>query len=167
MRWPFRGTTDTAVQHRNPADVLYDGQCPLCLKSVSLLKRFDWLHRLQYINVRETNAVPVRQPPLDPARLLEEMHLITPDGKHVYHGFGAFRWMAWRLPLFCWLAPLLYFPGVPALGERVYLWVAKNRYRLVPCHDGVCELPPRNAADIVHATAQPNKSKTLTRQDSN
>jgi predicted DCC family thiol-disulfide oxidoreductase YuxK len=125
--------------------VLYDGECPLCLKSVDLLKHFDWFKNLEYINVREANKVPVRQPPLDPKRLLEEMHLITPDRKHVYHGYAAFRWMAWRLPLFCWLAPLMYVPGISVLGQRIYLWVARNRYRLVPCHNGVCALPPRKA----------------------
>jgi predicted DCC family thiol-disulfide oxidoreductase YuxK len=127
---------------RPKAQVLYDGQCPLCLKSVAWLKRLDWRKRLAYVNVREPGRVPPRDPPLDPKRLLEEMHLITPDGRHVYHGFGAFRWLAWRLPPLWPLAPLLYLPGVPALGQRLYLWVARNRYRLVPCHDGVCELPP-------------------------
>jgi predicted DCC family thiol-disulfide oxidoreductase YuxK len=125
--------------------VLYDGECPLCLKSIALLQRFDWFQRLDYVNVRETAKVPVRQPPLEPNRLLDEMHLITPDGRHIYNGFEAFRWMAWRLPLLCWLAPFLYLPGVPALGQRIYLWVAKNRFRLVPCHSGVCALPPPKA----------------------
>jgi predicted DCC family thiol-disulfide oxidoreductase YuxK len=134
-----------ATLSRNlPALVLYDGECPLCLKSVDLVKRFDWLQRLKYVNLRETEKVPVRQPPLEPQRLLDEMHLITPDGKHVYHGFDAFRWMAWRMPALCWLAPLLYFPGVPALGQQIYLWVANNRYRLVPCHNGVCAVTARN-----------------------
>jgi len=27
------------------------------------------------------------------------------------------------------------------LGNRVYRWIAKNRYSLVPCHDGVCQVP--------------------------
>ena len=135
----------TTALHADKAHVLYDGTCPLCLKSIALLKRLDWLRRLDYVNVRETAKVPVRQPPLEPNRLLDEMHLITPDGRHIYNGFEAFRWMAWRLPLLCWLAPFLYLPGVPALGQRIYLWVAKNRFRLVPCHNGVCALPPPKA----------------------
>jgi hypothetical protein len=27
-------------------------------------------------------------------------------------------------------------------GQKIYLWVARNRFRLVPCHGGVCSLPP-------------------------
>jgi hypothetical protein len=48
--------------------------------------------------------------------------------------------MAWRLPLLWILAPFLYVPGVPTLGQAAYLWVARNRFRLVPCHGGVCTL---------------------------
>ncbi len=123
--------------------VLYDGQCPLCLKSVGILKRLDWFHRLSYVNARDRAQLPSSDAPLDPDRLLQEMHVLTPDGRRLYHGFAALRWMAWRLPLLWPLAPLLYVPGVPWLGQRLYLWVARNRFRLVPCHGGVCTLPPR------------------------
>ncbi len=123
------------------AQILYDGACPLCKKSVALLRRLDWLHRLDYVNARDRANLPSDGPPLDPARLLQEMHLVTPDGRGVYRGFAAFRWMAGRLPALWPLLPFLYLPGVPALGQRLYLWVARNRFRLVPCHGGVCTLP--------------------------
>ena len=128
------------MSHAARTQVLYDGQCAFCRKSVELLRRLDWLGRLTYVDARG----PSRLPPgasLDPARLLEEMHVLTPD-RRVYHGFGALRWLAWRLPPLWVLAPLLYIPGVPALGQRLYLWVARRRFRLVPCHGGVCTLPP-------------------------
>jgi predicted DCC family thiol-disulfide oxidoreductase YuxK len=123
------------------ARVLYDGQCPLCRKSVAILKWLDWRNRLCCLDARNPENVPLLDPPLIPERLLEEMHLVTPDGQRVYHGFKAFRWMAWRLPLLWGLAPSLYLPGVPALGQWVYLWIARNRFQLVPCRDGVCTLP--------------------------
>ena len=47
-----------------------------------------------------------------------------------FHGYGhglAAAYVAW--------------PGVPWVGNKVYLWVAKNRFKLVPCKDGVCSLP--------------------------
>jgi len=136
--------TNTAADPRTgKAVLLFDGECPLCLKSVSILKRLDWLKVLHYQNARETDSLPPSPVPLDPARMLQEMHLVTPKRDAVYHGFGAFRWMAWRMPLLVAFAPILYVPGVPTIGQRVYLWVAKNRFRLVPCHDGVCSLPQR------------------------
>jgi len=132
-----------ANPHR--AQVLYDGRCPLCLKSVDLLRRLDWFTMLTYVNVRDPDQLAACDLTIEPGWLLEEMHLITPGGRHLLHGFLAFRWMAWRLPALWLLAPLLYLPGVPTVGQRVYLWVARNRFRLVPCHGGVCTLPAHNS----------------------
>ena len=132
-----------ANPHR--AQVLYDGQCPLCQKSVALLRRLDWLRVLVYVDVRDPDQLAACDLPVEPRRLLEEMHLITPGGRRVLHGFLAFRWIAWRLPALWLLAPFLYLPGVPTIGQRMYLWVARNRFRLVPCHGGVCTLSRTNS----------------------
>lgn len=121
--------------------VLYDGLCPLCRAGVRLLKRLDWLGRLHYRDCRDPANLPPSAVPLDPQKLLEEMHLVTPDRERVYVGFAAFRWMAWRLPPTLPFAWLLYVPGIPWLGRRAYRWVAKNRFDLVPCEDGACRVP--------------------------
>lgn len=126
---------------RPKAVVLYDGQCRLCQKSVRLLQRLDWFHRLAYQDARAETNWPVTEPPLQFEQLMSEMHVVTPRGR-VHRGFMAFRWIAWRLPLVAFVAPLLYVPGVPALGRRVYRWVARNRFGLVPCDQGECRLPP-------------------------
>lgn len=123
------------------ATVLFDGDCAFCQKTVSILKRLDWGRKLEFRSCREPANIPPNEANLEPHRLLEEMHLLTPDRKKAYAGFRAFRWMAGRIPLLWAMYPLLYFPGVPQLGERAYLWVAKNRFNLVPCHNGVCSIP--------------------------
>ena len=125
------------------AIILYDGECPLCQRSIAVLKRLDWGRTLRFQDARKTDELPESKVPLQPQRLLEEMHLLTPDRKRVHAGFKAFRWIAGRIPLLWPLLPLMYLPGVPTLGQRIYLWVAKNRYNLVPCHDGQCAVPLR------------------------
>jgi len=127
----------------NPALVLYDGDCPLCRKSVAVLQRLDWCGRLTFQDARAVDDLPLMDPPLDPVRLVEEMHLLTPDRTGIYHGFAALRWLAWRLPLLWPIAPFLIIPGIPALGQRIYLWIARHRFDLVPCQDGVCQAPSR------------------------
>jgi predicted DCC family thiol-disulfide oxidoreductase YuxK len=130
---------DTAVAGR--AVVLFDGQCEFCRRSVRLLKRLDWLHQLHFEDCRDPTHLPPTPSPLDPTRLLEAMHLVTPDRRRVFVGFEAVRWLAWRLPAVMPFTGLLYLPGVPRLGHRLYTWVAKNRYGLVPCAGGVCRVP--------------------------
>src|SRR3954452_19819961 len=97
--------------HQGRAVVLYDGDCPLCRRSVAILKRNDWFGKLAYQNARDEAGWPPSAVPLSKERLLEEMHVVTPDRQHAYAGFAAFRWMAWRLPLAWPLAPLMYLPG--------------------------------------------------------
>jgi predicted DCC family thiol-disulfide oxidoreductase YuxK len=132
--------TASSLEAHPRAHVFYDGDCPLCRKSVAILRKLDWLGRLEYVNSRDADQPILRAPPIATAPLLDEMHLLTPDGKRLYHGFGAFRWMAWRLPP-CWvIAPFLYIPGVPWLGQRIYLWIARRRFHLLPCRHGVCTI---------------------------
>ena len=131
---------EVAVSNEGKAIVLYDGECPLCRRSVAILKRLDWLHRLAFQDANDVANLPRASVALDPVRLLQEMHLLTPDRTRVYAGYRAFRWMAWRLPLTFGFAPWMYLPGVPWVGNKIYLWVAKNRLNLVPCTDGQCRV---------------------------
>jgi len=125
------------------AIVLYDGDCPLCRKTTSILKRLDWLHQLKFHNCRDTVGIPANSAHLEPARMIAEMHVLTPDRKNALSGFRAVRWIAGRVPVMWPIYPLLFIPGMPKLGQRIYLWIARNRFRLVPCRDGVCTIPPR------------------------
>jgi predicted DCC family thiol-disulfide oxidoreductase YuxK len=134
-------TATPGTTTRRKGIVLYDGQCPLCQRSVAILRRLDWFGALHFQDARDTEHLPECDVPLEPTRLLEEMHVVTPNRKHAYAGFLAFRWMSPRLPLVAPLTPLWYLPGVPWIGQKVYLWIAANRYNLVPCKDGVCEMP--------------------------
>ncbi|HWY89002.1 MAG TPA: DUF393 domain-containing protein [Gemmataceae bacterium] len=131
-------TTTMPTQAR--AAVFFDGDCAFCRRSIALLQRLDWCRRLVYVNSRDPSNPLLAAPVMAQAPLLEEMHVLTPDGTRLYHGFGALRWLAWRLPPLWLIAPFLYIPGIPALGQRLYLWVARRRFRIVPCHGGVCTI---------------------------
>lgn len=123
--------------------VLFDGSCPFCRASVGWVRALDWLGALEFRSFRIEGAAPLLDPPLDPEKMDAEMHVVAPRGRRVYHGFWAFRHLAWRLPALVPLAPFLHIPGVGWLGQRVYLWIARNRFGLVPCKDGACQLPAR------------------------
>ena len=122
------------------AIVLFDGECPLCRKTTAILKRLDWLHQLRFHNCRDTAGIPANTARLEPARMIAEMHVLTPNRKTALSGFRAVRWIAGRVPPLWPLYPLLFIPGMPKMGQRIYLWIARNRFHLVPCHDGVCTI---------------------------
>ena len=125
------------------AVVLYDGECALCRKTTTILKRLDWFNRLAFQNCRDTASIPANTAHLDANRMVQQMHVLTPDLQQALAGYQAVRWIAGRVPLLWPLYPLLYIPGMARLGQRLYLWVARNRFRLVPCREGVCTIPPR------------------------
>ncbi len=133
-------TTDQNTGH---GVVLFDGSCRFCQFGVKLVQRLDWLKRMRYQDMHDQAAWPPSKVPLDPAKMMEEMHLVTSDRKRVFAGFSAFRWIAGRLPLTWLLTPFLYLPGVPWIGQKMYMWIARNRYNLVPCKDGVCQIPTK------------------------
>jgi predicted DCC family thiol-disulfide oxidoreductase YuxK len=123
--------------------VLYDGDCAFCQRAVRILQSLDWFHRLSFQSARDTDRLPETPVPLDPQKLIEEMHVVPPARDRAYAGFSAFRWIAWRLPATMLVAPFLYVPGVLWLGNRVYRWVARNRFKLMPCANGGCRVPLR------------------------
>jgi predicted DCC family thiol-disulfide oxidoreductase YuxK len=123
------------------AIVLFDGQCAFCRKGVALLQSLDWLDRFDCRDARDAATLPPCSDPLDPQRLLDEMHVVTPSRARAFAGYRAVRWIAWRLPLLWPLAPLLHLPGAVWLGSKLYHRIARNRFRLVPCRHGVCTVP--------------------------
>jgi predicted DCC family thiol-disulfide oxidoreductase YuxK len=123
------------------ARVLYDGDCAFCCKSIGLLKKLDWLGKLDYVNVRDDTQPFLKEAPLAGAPLLEQMHVLTYDGQRLHGGYHAIRFLAWRLPATWLVAPFLYLPGMTWLGQKLYLTIARNRFKIVPCQHGVCSIP--------------------------
>jgi predicted DCC family thiol-disulfide oxidoreductase YuxK len=115
--------------------VLFDGACEFCRRSIALLQKLDWLGRLSYVDVRDETQPLLAAPPVAGAPLLEQMHVLTADGRRLYGGYRAVRAIAWRVPLTWLIAPFLYLPG-----QRVYMSIARNRFKLIPCQHGVCTI---------------------------
>lgn len=119
-------------------EVLFDGHCPLCLRSMAVLDAADWLGRLRYTDIEQAWApVARRYPALDREACRRQMHVLTRQGRAVA-GFFAFRALAWELPAGWLVAPLLHVPGVAAIGDRVYRWVAARRRRDHVCTFDTC-----------------------------
>ena len=110
------------------ATLIYDGECGMCQRAVTLLRRWDREHVLRYVPFQDGAAVAQFHIAL-PA-LAASMHLILPDGQ-VYAGADAVPELLRRFPGKRWLAPLFRIPGVLPLARRIYAWIAQRRRCLV------------------------------------
>ena len=135
--------------------VVYDGQCALCTQSVRLIQRLDrgaGRGRIEYVDAQDRTAVAARWPMLNLEAILGQIHVITAN-ERIYIGYAGVRQIAGQLSTTRWFAPLLGWPGINWLGDKVYRWVAAHRYlfnRLIGkadlCADGTCGLPQKRAS---------------------
>ncbi len=117
----------SATGHRHA--FLYDGSCGLCRATASVLRRLDVAGRLEFLDVlADWPRVQAAFPALVQEDCVRTMHVVTAGGR-VERGFDAYRAISWSLPLLWPIAPLLYVPGVPSLGRKVYAAVAARRHR--------------------------------------
>lgn len=118
------------------AELLYDRDCGFCVRSAEFLRRIDRKDRVQITALQSPGGPEHFGVSLDQA--LEQAWAL--DSRGELHGGAAAINAALggvvgvRLPL------LIYrIPGIRHLQDRVYRWVAANRYRL-PGHGGTCEI---------------------------
>ena len=128
-------------------EVFYDGECPLCVREIKLLRWLDRRHRIRFTDIAAAGfqATEFGKTPVD---FMDEIHGRLPDesgdpgewimGVEVFRQLYAavgFGWLVWptRLPL---VAQALDF------GYRIF---AKNRLRLTGrCTTETCDVREAN-----------------------
>jgi predicted DCC family thiol-disulfide oxidoreductase YuxK len=113
--------------------LIYDGDCEFCRRLVALVKRLDWKSRLSGMPFQ---GADLERYGVSHAAAEQAMHLVAPSGG-VWSGAAAARELARLLPALRPAAWLFHVPGVMALAERVYRWIARRRHRL-GCGSGTC-----------------------------
>jgi predicted DCC family thiol-disulfide oxidoreductase YuxK len=120
-------------------EVLYDGHCPLCRRSMALLRWADWFDQLRYTDVEAGWArIAQQHPGLSREACLRDMHVVLPGGS-VRAGFFAYRAILRHTPLLWPLRLLMYLPMASVVGPRVYAFIASRRPRVEPCAAAHCE----------------------------
>jgi len=129
-----------ALLRRDPAGmwtVIYDGYCPLCIRTMTQLDVLDGATHLRYVDLeREWARATELAPNLSRDEMREEMTVVTPQ-QRVLRGFFAFREISKRVPALWLLAPFMFVPGAEWAGTRVYARVAANRARRL-CAGSAC-----------------------------
>ena len=107
--------------------MVFDGECDFCKSSLLIVRFLDVYRQITFVDSHNEEALAWTGVRFEDAE--EAAYAVRPDGTQ-FAGFDAFRQMAWQLPATVLIAPLLYVPGVPQVGRRVYAWVKDNRSRL-------------------------------------
>lgn len=125
---------------RRRMEMVYDGECFLCLRSMTVIDALDWIHFVRP-SAFQDEGVAARCAALGitPVDTRRELHLILPD-RSIRRGFFAFRRLAWYVPALMPLAPLMYLPGAAWVGPRVYRFIAENRRRFEACENDACRI---------------------------
>ena len=127
---------------------LYDGKCRICQSTRATVSALDWLHRIEFLDLHDSEAFRSRCPALDAAQLLGEIHVIDSQSQ-IYAGYYGTRRMLRELPLGWSIWLLLHLPGMDWLGIRVYRFIARHRYRInrllggdpPDCPEDACQIP--------------------------
>jgi predicted DCC family thiol-disulfide oxidoreductase YuxK len=121
------------------AVVIYDELCSFCRTTQRIIASLDWLRSLEWVPLQSPRAERFGIPR---ESLEKSIYLVAQSGR--WSGFAACKKILLRLPvlyiliaasafltpwlLVAWL--LFFLPPAAPVGERVYDWVARNRFRL-------------------------------------
>ena len=142
MSQPPQSTAQpTAAQIR----VLFDGECPLCLREIRMLERLDrGRGEIAFEDIADASFDASRYG-LTQRDVMARIHGILPDGS-VVEGVEVFR-RAYAAVGLGWLLAPTRWPGLRRLADAAYRIFARNRLRWTGrgelCEDGRCSLPPQ------------------------
>ena len=108
--------------------LIYDGQCRMCTGIVDVVRRWDSGGEIE-ITPSQTPGVAARFPWITARAFAESIQLVSPDQK-TWQGAAAVEQLLTILPRGRWIAWIFRIPLVRPLAERIYRWIARNRYRL-------------------------------------
>lgn len=112
-----------------PVKILYDAECPLCVKFASAIRRLDHDGQFELLSLQVHFSIDSSIPLED---LEQDLHVVDVDGT-VYVGEDAFKFILQRIPAVKPLKSLiiktssssLFFSGI----SRIKRWT-KSRYSL-------------------------------------
>lgn len=119
-------------------EVFYDGDCPLCIREINMLRNMDKHHRIKFTDISspEFNITCVN---LTMQMLMDRIHGRLPDGTLI-EGVEVFRQL-YSAVGFTWIVKLTRIPGISHFLDWGYRIFAKNRLKWTGrCADGSCKV---------------------------
>jgi predicted DCC family thiol-disulfide oxidoreductase YuxK len=119
-------------------EVFYDGECPLCLREIKLLRRLDRKQRIRFTDISDPSFRPADYG-MTMQDFMEEIRGRLVNGEWI-QGIEVFR----RLYAAVGLKPVVALTRLPGISHGLdfaYRIFAKNRLRLTGrCQNDACEV---------------------------
>jgi len=127
------------VESSFEVEVFFDGDCPLCVREIAMLRRLDENGRIRFTDIAapgfDAGAVG-----LSYAELMRRIHGRLPNGELI-DGVEVFRRL-YAAVGFRRLVAFTRLPGVSQTLDAAYSLFAKNRLRFTGrCTPELCEMP--------------------------
>lgn len=120
-------------------EVYFDGGCPLCLREINMLRRWDRGRRIRFTDI-QAPEFPIASVGKSYNELMARIHGRLPDGSLI-EGVEVFRRLYGAVG-FRWIVAVTRWPGISHLMNLGYRIFARNRLRLTGrCSNGTCALP--------------------------
>ncbi|QDU54535.1 thiol-disulfide oxidoreductase DCC family protein [Aeoliella mucimassa] len=119
-------------------EVFYDGLCPLCVREMDMLRRWDRNDRIRFTDIT-AEGFSATELGIDYQQLMDRIHGRLPDGT-IVTGVEVFRYLYGAVG-FRWSVAASRLPIVKQLLNAAYVVFAKNRLRLTRrCDTKGCSL---------------------------
>ncbi|CAH8362178.1 unnamed protein product [Eruca vesicaria subsp. sativa] len=128
--------------------MLYDGDCPLCMREVNMLKERDEEHgKIKFVDISSNDYSPQENQGLDYKTVMGQIHAIQSDG-NVITGVEAFRRLYEEVGL-GWVYTITKFEPIGKVADAVYDFWAKYRLKVTgrPPIEAILEARKKNKVE--------------------
>jgi predicted DCC family thiol-disulfide oxidoreductase YuxK len=122
------GSEDNLLAKGGPIDLLYDGECPICMMEVEFLKKRDVNRRIRFTNLQDPSYNPADHGNVTFEDGMRKLRAVMPDGRVVI-GVEVFR-QTYKAIGLGWIFELTSLPVIGKVADNLYDVWAANRLRL-------------------------------------
>jgi len=128
VQFVVAGAAQPSASSGRPYTLVYDGACRMCSKIVKTIDRWDGADLIEAVPF-QAPGVQARFPWIPAGAYRDAVQFVGPGGA-TSQGAAAVEQLLNTLPRGRLLSWLFLVPGARGVAERIYRWVARNRYRL-------------------------------------
>jgi predicted DCC family thiol-disulfide oxidoreductase YuxK len=129
VQFTVRGVAEVASTGLGrPYTLVYDGQCKICNPLANVVRNWDHRQRIEVVPSQATGLM-ARFPWIPREAYAKAIQLVGPGGA-TWQGAQAVEQLLTILPRGRLISWVFHVPGIRALADRIYRWVARNRYRM-------------------------------------